>query len=368
MKSCKYISLFILQFLLCKICTAQNQQLTFNLVPPPIGLHPGTFAGVQDRQGYMWIGTYQAPLRRYDGYHYSFYSNDPLDSNSLAENWVEALCAGRNGVIWVGTASHGLDRLDPATGIFTHFRYNPKNKNSLSNNSVGAILEDREGMLWIGTQRGLNRFDPNTGTFQHYYYNPNDPYSLSCNQVMKIYEDMHGTIWVGTGSVWLGEGGATDEGGLNRFDKKTGKFIRYVNDPNNPHSLINNKVKAIFEDSRGTFWVGTAGDGLHTMDRAKGTFQRHLYDPAHSEKLSRPPQKKIRPFADDHITFIIEDAAGAIWIGTFGNGLNRYDPKSNTFPPFQRPCFRYAIRSSVVGLYFAGGYTLDWILAGFVPD
>ena len=87
-------------------------------------------------------------------------------------------------------------------------------------------------------------------------------------------------------------------------------------------------MKAIFEDSRGTFWVGTAGDGLHTMDRDQGTFQRHLYDPVHPKNLSRPPQKKIRVNADDHITFIIEDAAGSIWIGTFGNGLNRYDPET----------------------------------------
>ena len=55
--------------------------------------------------------------------------------------------------------------------------------------------------------------------------NPNDPFSLSCNRVRKIYEDKQGTIWVGTGSVWDGEGGETDEGGLNRFDKKTGNLL-----------------------------------------------------------------------------------------------------------------------------------------------
>ncbi len=56
-------------------------------------------------------------------------------------------------------------------------------------------------------------------------------HTLSCNQVMNIYEDRQGTIWVGTGSVWDGQGGETEEGGLNRFDKKTGKFIRYLHEP-----------------------------------------------------------------------------------------------------------------------------------------
>ena len=336
----KYISLFTLQFLLCAVCFAQNELLTFNRVPPPTGFHPGSKAGVQDPQGYMWIGTYQGPLRRYDGYNYVSYGNDPLNSNSLAANWVEALCAGRNGFIWIGTWGYGLDRLDPATGNFKHFRYNPKDSNSLSNDTVRTILEDRDGLLWIGTPNGLNRYDPKTGKFQRYFHKPDDPYSLSCNQVVKIYEDRQGIIWVGTGSVWNDEGGETDEGGLNRFDKKTGKFIRYLHEPANPHSLINNKVKAIFEDSRGVFWIGTAGDGLHIMNRTSGSFERLGYDPTHPEKLSRPAQKKIRTWADDHITFIIEDATRAIWIGTFGNGVNRYDPKTNKvthYPLFKDP-------------------------------
>lgn len=153
--------------------------------------------------------------------------------------------------------------------------------------------------------------------------------SLSCNYVRKLYEDRAGTLWVGTGSTWDGEGGETDEGGLNRFDKKTGTFIRYVYNPKNSRSLINNKVQAICEDSRGTFWIGTAGDGLHTMNRQTGAFERHLHDPGHSEKLSRPPVRNGEPpGSPDYITFITEDAEGNIWIGTLKNGINVYNPKT----------------------------------------
>src|SRR5262249_18552865 len=159
--------------------------------------------------------------------------------------------------------------LDPSTGNFKHYRNNPKDSNSLCNNNVMALLEDHDGVIWIGTLGGLSTYDPKTGRFKRYYHTP-DVNSLSCNQVMKIYEDRRGTIWVGTGSVWTEQGSGPDEGGLNRFDKNTGKFRRYLHDPANPHSLISNKVKAILEDRRGTFWVGTAGDGLHTMDREKG--------------------------------------------------------------------------------------------------
>jgi len=112
------------------------------------------------------------------------------------------------------------------------------------------------------------------------------------------------------------------------LNKETGKFIRYMHDEKDPHSLIDNRVRAIFEDSRGNFWVGTAGDGLHTMDRSKGIFERHPYDSTHPDKLSRPRAKNVYSYGVDHITFITEDADGRIWIGTFGGGINVYDPSN----------------------------------------
>src|SRR4051812_708084 len=108
----------------------------------------------------------------------------------------------------------------------------------------------------------------------------------------------------------------------------------YLHNENDPHSLIDNRVKAIFEDSYGNFWVGTAGDGLHTMDRKTGLFERHTYNPAHLEKLSRPPLKNIMNNAADHITFITEDSQKAIWVGTFENGVIRYDPASKKITHF----------------------------------
>ena len=147
--------------------------------------------------------------------------------------------------------------------------------------------------------------------------------------VRSLYEDHQGVLWIGTGFPFLPLKG----GGLNRFDRKTGTFTRYMHDPNNPHSLINDKIRAIFEDSKGIFWVGTQGDGLHIMDRKTGSFTRLTYDPNHPEKLSRPPVNKGDPM--DHITFITEDMTGAIWIGTYAAGINRYDPVTKKITHYQ---------------------------------
>src|SRR4051812_41820617 len=142
---------------------------------------------------------------------------------------------------------------------------------------------------------------------------------------MTIYEDKQNAVWIGTGTSFKDYDSC---GGLNKLNKKTGKFIRYMHDDKDLHSLIDNRVRAIFEDSRGNFWVGTAGDGLHTMDRTKGIFERHMYDPSYPDKLSRPPIKNRLVNAVDHITFITEDNNGRVWIGTFEGGINVYDPST----------------------------------------
>ena len=334
----KQISI-VLAILFVNFCPLHSQEIN----PIDIPLPKGTFTGIitcitQDPRGYMWFATTGTGFYRYDGYNITLYKNQPLNPNSVALNRIETMVADSAGNIWVGTFGKGLDKFDPVTGKFTHYRHDPKNNSTLMNDSVMVIIQDRAGkMLWIGTRGGLDRFDPETGNFIHYQYDANDPRSLSHNVIRTIYEDRHGTLWVGTGSPFKGDGTEPGEGGLNKLDQKTGKFTRYMHDPNDPHTLVDNRVRAIFEDSHGTFWVGTAGDGLHTMDRATGTFERHPYDPKNPEILSRPPVKKLKGFeyVDDHITFINEDATGAIWIGTLESGLNRYDPETQKIKYFK---------------------------------
>ncbi len=78
-----------------------------------------------------------------------------------------------------------------------------------------------------------------------------------------VYGDREGNIWVGT----------TES--LNRFDKKTEKFIAYKHDPENNNSISNNYAITVYEDSKSNFWVGTA-NGLNLMDRKTGLFTRLL--------------------------------------------------------------------------------------------
>jgi ligand-binding sensor domain-containing protein len=304
---------------------AYSQPEVFNIIKPNENQTFGSASAItQDSDGFMWFATFTG-LYKYDGYQFTSYRHDPLDPNSIATDSLLSIAIDSAGTLWIGTPN-GLDRLDPANNQFKHYYNDPENPASLVEGWIGCLLVDNGGTLWIGGA-GLVKYDRETDSFIHYKNIPGDSTSLSFNGVSAIYEDKQGTIWVGTGQVW-NNGDDYYKGGLNRLDKKTETFTRYLHDSDNPESLINNIVTAIYEDSKGKFWVGTAGDGLHTMDREKGTFVRHTHDPNQPEKLSRPAfnhllgdyQKK------EFITFIKEDITGAIWIGSRVCGMNYYNP------------------------------------------
>lgn len=69
-------------------------------------------AVLQDRDGFLWIGT-GGGLNRYDGQRVRPFKRDVRNPKGLSNNIVLALCQDRDGFLWVGTETGGLNRFDP---------------------------------------------------------------------------------------------------------------------------------------------------------------------------------------------------------------------------------------------------------------
>jgi ligand-binding sensor domain-containing protein len=317
---------------------------------------------VQDSTGFLWFAS-QAGLHRYDGQNFFTYSHDPLNPNSLSSDYVEYIFLDSKGVLWMTHwTAGGLTAFDPATETFTRYRHDPNNPESLSHNTNSVVVEDRQGYIWVGGIGGLDRLDRKTGKFRQFHHDPNDPRSLSYDLVRSLYVDKQGTLWVGTGLAF-----ATSDklGGLNRYDPKTETFTRYLHDPANPNSLIDNKVRGMLEDSKGNFWIGTAGDGLHWMDREKGTFTRLTFDPANPNKLSNPRLRGLVAQAPYwHITSILEDWKGRTWITAFGGGLNVFDSASGAVRHFEAEKGAYNLTTNFLWQTFQSADGVIWIATG----
>ena len=168
------------------------RDLRFRRLTTNDGLSQNNVAAiVQDRRGFMWFGTAEG-LNRYDGNSFVVARNDPKDQPSISRAFVGAVVEDDRGNLWFG-AYPGLNKFDPAIERSTPYVHDPNNANSLSGNSVASITRDRRGYIWVATaDSGLDRIDPATDTFTHYR---NDSTGQWVGWIRRVIEDAQGEIW-----------------------------------------------------------------------------------------------------------------------------------------------------------------------------
>lgn len=265
----------------------------------------------EDRTGRLWFGTFGAGISIYDhrSNRFGLVRHDPLDQNSLSSNFVWSIFEGRNGDLWIGTNDRGLNLYSPESNTFTFYDHRDSDPHSLANSSIREIFEDSQGTIWIGTDGGgLDKFDRKTQRFTHFRSIPGNPTTISNNSVRAIYEDNTGILWIGT------------RNGLNKFNPEKQTFKSYHHSDENPNSISNNFMYSpIYQDQKGYLWIGTYGGGLNKMDIDKEIFTYYLHDPDDPESIS------------DNVVFsIYEDTDGTFWIGT-NNGLDHFEPETGKF-------------------------------------
>jgi len=265
----------------------------------------------EDKNGILWIGTQSGGLDKLDlpSERLTVYAYDPDDPDSIDSGAITSLFEDDAGVLWVGTGSGWLERFDPETQNFIHARQLEA--------AVSALAKDAAGDLWIGTGGdGLYRLDSNEITLQHYQQFWQDPDhwwrngSLSSHIVSTLEVDQDGILWAGT--IY---------GGINIWGTVQNRFTHHRYDPDNPDSLSHDQVLFILDDpDRGVVWIGTGGGGLNRYDRATGTFVHY------STEEGLP---------GDTVGCIVADNAGFLWLATI-QGLSRFDPATETFRNYDR--------------------------------
>ncbi len=270
----------------------------------------GMRAIVQDEDGSLWLGTASGGILKLDPDRQRFisYRNDPRDPQSLSSDQIVALFGDRERNIWVGTTGGGLDRFNYRQPPFKRYQHDVYNPNSLESNYTSAVFKDSRGDLWVGSMKALTKIDGNTGRFT-FFRTAGVPGSPASVWVISIAEDAAGYLWFGT----LG-------GGLNRYDRRSGRFTVYRHDSADPHSLSHDNVLGLFVDHKGTLWAGTE-DGLSALDAGTGRF--NVYRPQQSAWFRR-------------YRAISEDSHGALWLSSLGGGLQRFNPRTGEFTIYRQ--------------------------------
>lgn len=261
------------------------------------------------QDGALWIGTMGAGVFRLvpETRSVTQYRHDPGDPHSLAGNRIPCLLPDKSGAIYISVENVGLDVLDTRTGRFEHHRPDPEEADSLGSASIWSLYLDDQGITWVGTYNAGVAFASPAG--RRFGLMRARRGGLSDNHVMAVLEDHRGDLWI-----------ATDGGGLNRLDRRTGRFTYYRKNAADPaHRLASDAVLSLFEDRRHDIWLGTWAGGLHRVDGRTGVVER----------VPRPPGVPDT-LADWKF---VQDAAGRLFTGVQDNGVQVLDPVTRTFMP-----------------------------------
>ena len=327
----------------------------------------------QDRQGTLWMAGERGVLRLLGNQIQSF-----APGSDLAANRVLAMYEDREGDLWLGTDSGGLHLLRDQK--FTTYT----TRDGLSGNLVRCVFQSNNGELWIGTDgAGLNR-RTSTG-FVHFTIED----GLSSNVILSLASGTGEDLWIGTpDGLNLLHSGPVDRNGREKV-----KVQRFTSADGLPDDFI----RSLYTDRDGSLWIGTR-HGLSHLAKGKFTsfssldglgsdfigviFRANL--PSAVPAGSSVPGKSSLPGRDvgngdlfvgtsgglsrlhegvftnfnlqqgssnNSVTAIEQDRGqtaleGALWLGTNGGGLNRFDRA--VIPAF--PNSAKALPSTIYGI------------------
>lgn len=251
-----------------------------------------------DSKGQLFLSTNQS-IFYYDS---SFSKTTQIDSKYFADfvtgvDGIIPLKFDSKGRLWVGRNGKGVSCIDLTTGecrIYT--------PHEISNGTVRTIAEDKEHKIWLGTEKGITVIDPD-GTIDIIRQNFIDKNKLNDNAIYTIVPDKNDNIWIGTYF-----------GGINILLKNNDQF-QWV-EPGYSNTNVRGKaVRKIIELQNNVLWIATEDGGINIYDTNKNTVT--LFD-------------RIPHLGHNIHCLFFDEATDDLWIGTFRNGLFRYNMKSKS--------------------------------------
>lgn len=233
----------------------------------------------QDKDGYMWFGTYDG-LNRYDGYDFKIFRNEIGNKSSLGPNFIHCVEGDKHNNIWVGGTTGG-SVYTPSKNTFTQLKLT-HNKKEIKD-AVGTIKKVNNSLMLVGCETsGLVAFkDANfSGVPIALSYSGKTIYNYHVTAIEAANKNY---CWVFIKNY-----------GLYRFWIKKSVL--------EPVTAARKLANAIKQDKKGRVWLG-ADDGLYLLNTKTNTYSQNLL-----------PTKSI-------VTSILDEHTGQIFVATDGAGV-----------------------------------------------
>lgn len=385
----------ILLLISCTSSYSQKKSLKFQHYGKQEGINQSSVNFIfQDHKDFIWVANFGG-INKFDGYEFTSYVNEFDDSRSISDNSVWTIYERRDRTLWFGT-KNGLSRYNREADNFSNFHVqdNTQPSNTLA---VKALFEDKNSRFYIGSEgEGLFTFSLDKGTFESVTLIPEHAKISAISEdetgnlwvgtenlgLFKISSDrsqvlgfidgkllLSETIWSiycdQLGQTWIG----TDRDGLIKYDGLSENFVFCKDQEKQNGYNSGNKVKSISKGSPDVLWIGSATEGLSYYSYKDERFYHYVHDPYDNNSLfdndvsstcmgangvlyvgfymkgfdkvittpfftMKNNPDKPNTISNNNVYCMYIDRKGLLWLGTFGGGLNSFDPKTNEIEHF----------------------------------
>lgn len=294
---------------------------------------------LKDKTGYVWFGT-QSGLNRFDGFRMKTFLYSATNQTSLANNYVDDLQEDNEGKIWVHT-SVGYCVYDPTTEQFDR-----KPEVWLKTINVeGApqrVLVDSQKNMWIQVWgKGLYYYNVKNETTYLFKYAKKPKSGCILDGDFSNLKDVDGKLLVtyGDGKLCLLDG-----------DKQS---VLWYNTFLKDHRLCGDNGAYSYVENNHTFWVSTATESyvFNSLNRQWLTARSYL------------AQRGILVPVKDRIVMrdLQVDPNGALWVATDHHGLFYIDFKSKTFHQYVHSNARGSIVDNSLQKVYIDNFGAVWV-------
>ena len=217
---------------------------------------------------------------------------------------INRMLKDREGNYWLASSLYGLFRFNKFNKNIRRFLTNIPGNTQQDNISIWDIKEADPEHFWVGTYKhGLVKLDKKTKSIKNYILKIDKGSKIQNRHINKLYLSKD-KIWAG---IW--------NGGVFKFDPLKKNFNHIIDSSN---GLLSDHVLCFNETENGDILIGTVAGGLQILRTNKPLKTDLIYF----------KNEKYRSF---NAAIIKKDIVNKemFWIGTFSNGLLKYESNKN---------------------------------------
>ncbi|NRD20677.1 response regulator [Winogradskyella eckloniae] len=329
------------------LCIQQAYSQNFERISNKEGFNQNTVNAIeQDKYGFLWYATPNG-LIRYDGYEFKTFSTQSNSEQTISSNNITYLFNDENGILWIGT-NVGVNVYVPWLERFF--------KVPIGHNIDVKKIAIKNSYVWIASSKELIRCqlkDVNNGVFEvsenilvlddadmdlnTFAFAENGTIILGTTKGLKkvnckldssllkpalpdvnafdFFKDKEITEILKEDNIFWI--GTTQGLYSSNLDSKSDYLIKKINVPNKDSEFY---VNSLFKDNDNAIWIGTIGDGLYKFNPILNSFKHYNYDPKDKNSVS-----------SHQINAVYQDVFDVLWIGTAQGGINKLDVNQKPF-------------------------------------